>query len=244
MGLTCTPSLSRSIRNWLSPPCRSSPAGPRAAKSDHVVRTMGVAGPYLGAVDAPAIVGPHRAGAHRGEVGAGIGLAHADGEVAFACGNPREDCLALLLAAEAQQQRAALPVRDPVRVDRRAGRQQLLDHDVALERRALVSAVARGPSHADPAARAEGTAEGGRPVRAEVGIRPPALCGLRIGDEGADLGTQRVLAWRHLRRREVESCHGARLAPLTHQGCGPEPRHAGRAQHLILKAGFAGIKWD
>ena len=44
---------------------------------------------------------------------------------------------ALRLAAVAQQRRAALAVGDPVRADRRAGGEQLLEHHVALERAAL-----------------------------------------------------------------------------------------------------------
>ena len=209
MGWTRTPSLSRSIRNWLSPPWRSSPAGPvRQSAIMYCERWALLVHTLVPSMRQPSF-GPLGTGAHRGEIGAGVGLAHADGEVAFAGGDPGQDRLALRLAAEAQQQRAALPVCDPVGVDGRARRQQLLDHDVALQRRALVPAVAPGPGHPDPAARAQRTAEGGRPVRAEVRIRPPALGLLRFGDEGADLFAQRVRARRHRRRREVEPCHGA-----------------------------------
>ena len=58
-----------------------------AHQRDAVVVAMRARGPDLGAVDAEAARHRLGAGAHRGEVGARIGLAHADREVAFAGGD-------------------------------------------------------------------------------------------------------------------------------------------------------------
>src|SRR5262249_27706346 len=111
---------------------------------------MGVAGPDLGAADLIAALDLHGLGADRGEVGAGIGLAHADAEEALALADSGEEAPALRLCPEAQEQRPALPVGGPVRRDRGTGDEQLLGHDVALEEAALAAAVALGPRHADP----------------------------------------------------------------------------------------------
>ena len=108
---------------------------PGAAEQDHVVGQMRVAGPDLGAVDHVAALHlAHRAGAHRGEIGADVGLAHADAEEAFAGGDARQDRLLLLLGADAQDRGAGLAVGDPVRADRGAGGQHFLQHHVAFER--------------------------------------------------------------------------------------------------------------
>src|SRR6185437_13402526 len=136
---------------------------PRGAhQRDTVVVAMCTRGPDLGAVDAEAAW--HRLGAraHRGEVRARIGLAHADREVALARRDLRQDRLALLLVAETQQQRTRLAVGDPVRAGRRAVAQQLLGDDVALEEALLRAAVLLGPGDADPALLAEFPREGRR----------------------------------------------------------------------------------
>src|SRR3569623_1386241 len=142
-------------------------------------------GPYFGAGDAPSA--RHRLGtrAHRGEIGPRIGLAHADAEDAVAGGDARQDRFALRLAAELEQGRPALPVGDPVRRDRRAGGERLLDHDFTFERRSLMPAIALWPSHAEPAARAE------RP--AEIAVEAvPALGALQRGAPGKRLGKARA----------------------------------------------------
>ena len=98
------------------------PPSPRrgAHQHDRVVRVVGVRRPHLGAVDHPVAVGvPGRLRADRGEVGAGVRLAHPDDEEALARGDARQDLLALLLGAVAQQVRPGLAVGDPVRGHRR-----------------------------------------------------------------------------------------------------------------------------
>ena len=99
------PGVLRSTRIWLSALVAVAVLARGAHQRDAVVVAMGARGPDLGAVDAEAARHRLGAGAHRGEVGARIGLAHADREIAFARGDARQDRLALLLAAEAQQQR-------------------------------------------------------------------------------------------------------------------------------------------
>src|SRR5690606_17032646 len=53
-----------------------------ARQRNQVMRAVGAAGPDLGAVEQPATVGLGGLHAGGGQVGAGVGLAHADGEVA------------------------------------------------------------------------------------------------------------------------------------------------------------------
>jgi hypothetical protein len=131
----------------------------RAREHDAVVGPVRVAGPDLGAGDLPAAFDLLGARAHRGQVGARVGLAHADAEVALAAGDPRQDLATRPLAAVPQDLRTALPVGDPVRTDRRPAGEELLDNDVALEHRSLGAAVLARPAHADPAARADLAAE-------------------------------------------------------------------------------------
>src|SRR5437667_6619121 len=120
---------------------------------------MGVARPDLGAVDAIAALHALGAGADGGEVRARVGLAHADGEGQLPPGDAGEEALALGLGAEAQEERAALPVRHPVRGGGRARGERLFEDDVAFQRRPLVTAVLLGPGQADVAGRAELTGE-------------------------------------------------------------------------------------
>src|SRR6516164_8510272 len=115
---------------------------------------MGVRGPDLGPVDEEAALNRNRAGAGGRKIGAGVGLTHADAEIAFPRRDTRQDGLALFLGPEAQQERAALAVCDPMSPHRGAGREHLFENDVTLERGAFVATVALGPGHADPAARA------------------------------------------------------------------------------------------
>jgi hypothetical protein len=67
----------------------------------------------------------------------------------------RQQPLPLCFGAIAQQQRSTLSIGDPMRADRRAGRQQLLGYDVTFEERAVTAAITGRPRHADPAAFAE-----------------------------------------------------------------------------------------
>src|SRR5207245_6145166 len=115
----------------------------------------------------------------------------------------RSECLALLVAAVAQQEWPALPVGDPVAADRGARGEQFLCNGVAFEKTALAAAVAARPGHADPAARAEAAAEIGGAVRAEIAVRGPAPGGEFVGDEFADFLAQRLAFGR--RRDGIET---------------------------------------
>src|SRR5438046_2405985 len=83
-----------------------------AYQRDHHVRLLGDGGPYLLAVEAPAALDLDRTATHRRQIRSRTGLGESDAEVHFAARYGRQEALALRLGAEAQQQRAALPVRD------------------------------------------------------------------------------------------------------------------------------------
>src|SRR5438093_12463655 len=134
---------------------------------------MRIAGPDLGAVDPVPPADLLRPRADGSEVGARVRLAHADGEGQLAARDPRQEALALLLGAEAQQERTALPVGDPMRGDGSPGRQHLLEHHVPLQGRALVPPVLLRPRQADPAAGADLLAE----FTVEPAPRPRARVG-------------------------------------------------------------------
>ena len=123
----------------------------RAEECDGVLAAMRVARPHLGAVDDVAAVLAHRPRADRGQVRAGVRLAHPDGEVRLAAHDGGQEALALGLGAEAQQQRAALALGHPVSAGRRARRQQFLQQHVPLQERPLLAAVSLRPREADPA---------------------------------------------------------------------------------------------
>jgi hypothetical protein len=140
-----------------------------------------------------------------------------DRERELAAHDAGQDLLALGLRAEAQQQRSALAVGHPVRADRRAGGQHLLEDDVALEEAPLVSAILLRPRHADPAPRAhaarELTVESAPGFRALHGRGAAEL----LGKEMADLLPEALGFWRQVAEGEAEggrhagsSSHGAR----------------------------------
>src|SRR5690606_9628924 len=94
----------------------------------------------------------------------------------------------------ADQQGSALAIGSPVRGDRRAGGQQLLEHHVTLQLRALVASEAARPRHADPAALTELATErriGGAPVARTRGGR---VARKRLGEELAHLDAQSLAA--------------------------------------------------
>ena len=178
-----------------------------AEERDRVVGEVRVARPDLGAVDLVAardLLGPRADG---GQVRARVRLAHPDGEGQLAARDPRQEALALLLGAEAEQQRAALAVGHPVRAHRRARGQGLLEHHVALQRGALVAAVLLGPRHADPAALAHPAREVAvEPAPGARALRGPVLGHLGL-EEGADLVAQRFCLGGKRGELEVECRH-------------------------------------
>src|SRR5262249_46536663 len=111
-----------------------------------------VAGPDLGPVDLVAAGDPLRPRADGGEIGTGVRFTHTDGERQLTTRDPGQEALALLFRSEAQEQRTALPIGDPLRGDGRAGGQHLFQHDVPFERGSFVAPVLLGPGQADPSA--------------------------------------------------------------------------------------------
>src|SRR5215467_14240374 len=179
-----------------------------AEERDGVVGEMGVACPDLGAVDAVAALHTLGAGADGGEVRAGVRLAHADGESELALGDPGQEALALLLGAEAQQERATLPVGDPMGGGGGTRSERFLEDHVALQRRPLVSVVLLRPRHADEPRLPELARE--FPVEATPGERAlgGAAAAQLAGEEVADLLADLLCLQGKLAQREVEGGHG------------------------------------
>src|SRR5499425_1995293 len=179
-----------------------------AEERNGVVGEMGVARPDLGAVDPVAALHALGAGADGGEVRAGVRLTHADGEGELTLGDPGQEALALLLGAETQEHRAALPVGDPVGGGGGARGERLLEDHVALQRRPLVSAVLLRPRHADEARLAEPArelaVEAAPGQRALGGAAAAQLAGEKIADLLADL----LRLQGKLAQGEVEGGHG------------------------------------
>src|SRR6185437_10057932 len=123
---------------------------------------------------------------------------------AFTGGDLRQDRLALLLVAEAQQQWTRLAVGDPMCPGRRAVAEQLLGNDVAFEEALLRAAVLLGPGDADPAPLAELAGEGRRKgIPAGEAVFRLHL-GQRLLQERAHLVPQRLGFRRQMERREFE----------------------------------------
>src|SRR5215813_6047029 len=179
---------------------------------------MGVARPDLGAVDPVAALHSLGAGADGGKVRAGVRLTHADGEGELALGDPGQEALALFLGAEAQQERATLPVGDPMGRGGGARGERLLENHVALQRRPLVPAVLPRPRHGDEACLPEPARE--LAVEAAPGERAlgGAAAAQLAGEEIADLLADLLRLQGKLAQGEVEGGHGRVL--LAEDGAG------------------------
>ena len=164
---------------------------------------MGLGGPDLLAVDAPAVGGLLRPRADRGQVGARIGLAHADAEIAFAARDGGDVFPALLFRAELQQQGAALPVGHPMGGNGGTGGQHFLQHHVALQKTFPATAVFLGPGHADPATGPHGLGKFRVGPGPGFGALDAWIALKMIGDEGADLGAKGLGLGRQKARRET-----------------------------------------
>ena len=151
----------------------------------------------LRAVDQPAAhvaaLGGGRLDRGGEDVGAAVGLGEADGEARLAADDLRDDLAPHLLLAVAEDHRPRLPVGDPVEGDRRAVRQHLLDHHVALKMRAPVPAIRLREGQADPAALGDLAAELRRPGALAAGAeRRECSLGDLLAQEGAHLEPQRL----------------------------------------------------
>src|SRR5688500_16611985 len=156
-----------------------------AHQCDEVVHEVLVGGPDLRAVDDPAAVDLYALGAHGGEVGARLRLAHADAEEARAGADAGEDVALGALAAMAQDLRPRLPVGDPMRTTGSAGGEHLGGDDEAREARQALPAVLTRPGHADEAGCACAGAEGGIERRPRRAVRGKAPLRLLVSQERA-----------------------------------------------------------
>ena len=136
IGRIVTPGALRSTISWLRPAWRSV-ARPARCGTSAIMKCdcVRVARPHLGAGDLAAArrPAPRGCGSRPGRSPNPARSCRCRNSISPRAMRGRNRC-ALLLGAEAQQQRPALPVGDPMRADRRARRQQFLGHDVAFER--------------------------------------------------------------------------------------------------------------
>ena len=116
----------------------------RPEQRDHVIGTVGVRGPDLGAVYHPAVGCRFRLRAQRSQIGAGIRFAHADAETGSTRGDLRDDLVLLRFRPVADDQRSALTVGDPMETGGRTCGEAFLDNDVAFEGAEAVPTVRFG----------------------------------------------------------------------------------------------------
>ena len=129
---------------------------------DHVMRPGRVRRPDFLTVQFPAAIDLFGAAAHAGQIRPRIRLAHPDAKEALARANPRQIALFLLFRSEPLNQRAALPIRDPMRRYRRTGGQQFFDDHETAEKPGLLPAIFLADGQAQPAAFGHLAAEIGR----------------------------------------------------------------------------------
>ena len=102
-------------------------------------------------VDHPLVAVAHGRGGQRGEVAAGVGLAHADAPRGVAAQHVGQEAFLLFARAVAEQGRAHLPVGEPHARYRRAGGDHFFADDQSVDGRAPAAAVFAWPGHADEA---------------------------------------------------------------------------------------------
>ncbi|MNQ90428.1 hypothetical protein D3C85_1057700 [compost metagenome] len=184
---------------------------PGAQQGDHVLAAVGAGGPDLAAVDYPAAIDLGRTGTHRGEVRADIRLTHADADHQLTASNGRQKARGQHLRRKLHQQRPGLAFGDPVRIHRRAGRQQLFQHHITLQGAAFVSSVTLGPRHAQPTALTQLAAE------LEIGAVPVfgAFVGWevfqRFGEKLTHFGAQGLHLHAKMTGPNIECLHGLML---------------------------------
>src|SRR5690606_17691166 len=109
-----------------------------------------VRGPDFAAVKYPAIVVFYRPRADAGQIGSRVGFAHANTKEGLGPADFWQIEFALCLAAITQDQRAALPVGNPVCRYRRTGAQQFFRNDEAGEIALVCAAVLLRQGKAQP----------------------------------------------------------------------------------------------
>ena len=145
-------------------------------------------GPDLLAVDDEHIAVANRRRLEAGEIGAGIGLGHADAPGGLAAEHAGEEFRLLVLGAVGEQCRTHLSVGEPAGGDRCTSRDHGLSHDDAGQVRLPATAVFDRPRHADPPLFGEAFAELlGVTVDPGVGVHPVVGDTFRGDLPGADL---------------------------------------------------------
>src|ERR1700761_2699699 len=108
---------------------------------------MRICRPYFLAANPPAPRHSPCMSPHRRQIGAGARFAEPDTEIALATNDARQKTLLLLLRAVLEDQRTALPIRDPVGAHGCARGEQLLEHDVTLGRGTSMATEPLRPYH-------------------------------------------------------------------------------------------------
>src|ERR1700737_2992427 len=141
--------------------------------------------PYFATVQAPPALTPYRSRTHTGEVRPRIWLAHTNAKKGLGATNSRKIELALRLGAKFENERAALPVGDPVGRDRGSDSQQLFDKHEAGKSVKVCTPIFRWEGNTNPVARRQLAAE----IDAEAHPRP----GTQIGGRRREVGSEERL---------------------------------------------------
>ena len=159
----------------------------------HVVGLVGAAGEDLCAVDDVLLPVAHCPRAQRGQVGTGLGLGVADGEVELTCEDLRQEERLLLVGAEAHDGRP--DGVDGDEGERRTGAPGLVEEDELVRRRPALAAELARPSDAEPAVLADLAHHlaPGRTALAALGETRPHLVGEELAVVLTQLGAQLLL---------------------------------------------------
>ena len=160
---------------------------PGSAQEPQVVHVLGVGLPALLAGHHVGVAAKLGAAAHRGEIGAGLGLRVAEREVELAASDRRQPALLLLLGSVARD-----GLRDDSRGERvargaRVG--HLVPQDVLAGERVAGSAPFDGPADREPALRAHGAEEFAH-LLPLVSLTEEAVEVAVVGEELDDLGAK------------------------------------------------------
>ena len=154
---------------------------------------MRIGRPNLLAIEPPARVGFGSPRLHTCQVRTRIGLTHTNAEKRLALANARQVKPLLRLSPVLQNQRPALPIRNPVRSHRRAKIQKLLHQHKSRKSAAPAAAIFPGQGDAQPALVCQRTAEvsvvAGPGLGADVGWDPLH----RLREERAHWGAQSLV---------------------------------------------------
>ncbi|MNZ67703.1 hypothetical protein D3C78_859580 [compost metagenome] len=182
-----------------------------AQQGHQVVRAVSAGGPDLLAVHTPATLYLLGAGAYRGQVGTDIRFRETDSDEYLTAGHAGADLRREHVRGELHEQRCALALGDPVGLYRRARGEQFFQHHVALQRAALMAAIALRPGHAEPAARAQLAAELFANAVPALGPLGGGVVLQRFGEERAHLGAQGLGVGVQATGSDVECLHGCLL---------------------------------